>query len=288
MRLLSDRRPAQTARAEDPAAVAVSDDGKEEITLAGGFVTGVGMVGDTVRRGVGPWSPAVHTLLAHLESVGYPAAPRFLGIDEAGREILSFIEGQVPEGAHSKMVTDAALADVGRLVRALHHATAGFTLPSNLAWHFEWLGGPAPHVVCHHDLSPKNTVFRSGRAVAFVDWDMATPEAPIHYMVHAAWQFVPLATDEACVRQGWTRPPDRGRRLRALLDAYYLSNSERQGFAARVAERMEVTASGIEQLAAAGEPAFQRLVERGVPGAVRRDRAWVEAHAAELDGAILS
>ena len=45
---------------------------------------------------------------------------------------------------------------------------------------------------------------------------------------------------------------------------------------------------GIERLAAAGEPAFQHLVERGVPGAVRRDRTWVEAHTAELDGAIIS
>ncbi len=117
---------------------------------------------------------------------------------------------------------------------------------------------------------------------------MATPEAPIHDVVHAAWQFVPLATDEGCSRQGWTRPPDRGRRLRVLLDAYDLPDGERQRFGARVADRMEVTASGIERLAAAGEPAFQCLVERGVPGAVRRDRAWVEAHAAELDGAILS
>jgi hypothetical protein len=268
--------------------MSVNDDGKEEIKLAGGFVTGVARVGDTVRRGTGPWSSAVHALLAHLESVGYPAAPRFLGTDETGREILSFIEGQVPEGAHPDVVKDAALADVGRLVRTLHRATAGFTLPDGLAWHFESLGGPFPHVVCHHDLSPKNTVFRAGRAVAFVDWDMATPEAPIHDVVHAAWQFIPLATDEACARQGWTRPPERGRRLRVLLDAYGLPDGERRGFAARVADRMDVTASGIERLAAAGERAFQHLVERGVPDGVRRDRAWVEAHTAELDGAIIS
>ncbi len=108
------------------------DDGKDEIALAGGFVTGVARVGDTVRRGTGPWSWAVHALLAHLESVGYPSAPRFLGIDEAGREILSFIEGVVPDGAHTEVVTDAALADVGRRVRTLHRATADFTLPP--AW----------------------------------------------------------------------------------------------------------------------------------------------------------
>ena len=115
---------------------------------------------------------------------------------------------------------------------------------------------------------------------------MATPEAPIHDVVHAAWQFVPLASDEAGRRQGWTRLPDRSRRLRLLLDAYGLPAEERSGFAARVAGRMEVTASGIEALAANGEPAFRRLVESGVPGSLRRDRAFVEAHAGGLDSAV--
>ena len=67
-----------------------------EIPLAGGDVTeGVVRVGDTVRRPVGLHSPLVHALLAHLESVGFAGAPRFLGVDEAGREVLSYIDGEV-------------------------------------------------------------------------------------------------------------------------------------------------------------------------------------------------
>lgn len=142
--------------------------------------------------------------------------------------------------------------------------------------------------MCHHDLSPKNTVFRNGRTVAFIDRDMATPEATIHDVVHAAWQFIPLVSDEECERQGWVEPPERGRRLGLLLDTYGLPGGEREGFAARVAERMEITASGIEVLAAGGEPTFRRLAEGGVPGAIRRDRAFVEAHAGEFDSAIRS
>jgi hypothetical protein len=130
----------------------------------------------------------------------------------------------VPDGAHPEVVTDLALRDVGRLVRDLHRAVVGFELPSGQEWHFGSLSGPGPHLVCHHDLSPKNTVFRGGRAVAFIDWDMATLEAPIHDVVHAAWQFVPLLSDEECGRQGWSRPPERGRRLRLLLDAYGLAD----------------------------------------------------------------
>lgn len=254
-----------------------------ETPLPGGFVTKAVKVVGTVRRAVGPWSPAIHALLEHLEAAGYEAAPRYLGMDERGREVLSFIDGVVPDGAHPEVVTDLALRDVGRLVRDLHRATEGFGLPPGLGWHFESLGGAGPHVVCHHDLSPRNTIFRAGRTVAFIDWDMATPEAPIHDVVHAAWQFVPLASDEGSERQGWAGPPDRGRRLRLLLDAYGLPAEQRRGFAARVAERMEITASGIEALAADGEPAFQRLAESGVTAAIRRDRAFVEAHSEEFD-----
>jgi hypothetical protein len=115
---------------------------------------------------------------------------------------------------------------------------------------------------------------------------MATPEAPIHDVVHAAWQFVPLVSDEQCGRQGWSRPPERERRLRLLLDAYGLPDKDREGFAARVVERMEITASGIEALSADGEPAFQSLVESGVTDAIRRDRSFVEAHAGEFDSAV--
>ncbi len=96
---------------------------KEEIPLSGGFVTGAVSVGGTVRRKLGPWSPAVHELLEHLEREGCVWAPRFLGIDEAGREILSFVEGVVPNGAHPEIVTDLALRDVGLIVRGLHRAT---------------------------------------------------------------------------------------------------------------------------------------------------------------------
>jgi hypothetical protein len=35
-------------------------------------------------------------LLQYLQDVGFDRAPRPLGVDDAGREVLSFIEGDVP------------------------------------------------------------------------------------------------------------------------------------------------------------------------------------------------
>jgi hypothetical protein len=72
-------------------------DAGEKALLTGGRITqGVVRVGNTVRRPTGPHTPFVHSLLRHLEEVGFDGAPRVLGIDEQGREILTFIEETSP------------------------------------------------------------------------------------------------------------------------------------------------------------------------------------------------
>jgi hypothetical protein len=61
----------------------------EEI-LTGGNVSNVSRSGDTVRRELKPDSYKIHKLLKHLENKGFSYAPKFLGIDEKGREILKY------------------------------------------------------------------------------------------------------------------------------------------------------------------------------------------------------
>jgi hypothetical protein len=70
-----------------------------ERRLLGGNLGGAVRVGDTVRRSAGPWTPAVAALLRHLEHVGFDRAPGFLGLDQQGREVLSFVEGETVGGA---------------------------------------------------------------------------------------------------------------------------------------------------------------------------------------------
>jgi hypothetical protein len=262
-----------------------NDHHHREETLTGGFISTATRVGGTVRRPTGPWTPAVHALLRHLERVGFDGAPRVLGVDERGREFLSYVPGEVPTRATPEAVTGRALKGLGRLLRRYHGAVRGFELPPGAAWHHEPLPGEGA-IVCHNDLSPRNTVFRGDNPVAFLDWDLASPAPPAWDLAHAAWQFVPLSDDARCAEHGWHRPPDRTRRLRVLCDAYGLPPEDRAGFSGVVAKRMEATASGIERLAAEGVAAHQSLVREGVPASVRADRRWVERHAGELDAAI--
>ena len=64
-----------------------------EEVLAGGNMTAVVRVGDTVRRGAGPWTPTIHAFMRHLRAAGFASIPEPLGIDDRGREIISLLPG---------------------------------------------------------------------------------------------------------------------------------------------------------------------------------------------------
>ncbi len=149
-------------------------------------------VGDTVRRPAGASRTAVRDLLRHLEAVGFEGAPRHLGIDGRGREVLTWVEGDVPLPPYPAWaMTDTALADLGVLVRRLHDATVSFR-GAAADWSAEWAdprGGP---VICHNDLFPENVVFRHGRVVALIDFAMAAPGRPLWDLAIAADTWCPL------------------------------------------------------------------------------------------------
>jgi len=73
----------------------MEDVSREERMPAGRSGTKVWRSNRGVHRPTGPWTSTVHAFLRHLETVGFAGAPRVLGTDEVGREVLSFIDGDV-------------------------------------------------------------------------------------------------------------------------------------------------------------------------------------------------
>jgi Ser/Thr protein kinase RdoA (MazF antagonist) len=156
---------------------------------------GVVRVGDTVRRTIKRHGPtkAVRALLLHLEEVGFDGAPRYLGIDERGREVLSYVEGDValaPYPAWS--MTDSALTSVGRLLRRFHDATASFDRDGLAGWMTAWADPTGGDRINHNDPCPENIVFRDGEAVALIDFDLAAPGRPLWDVAIAARNWCPL------------------------------------------------------------------------------------------------
>lgn len=98
--------------------------------LTGGSVNPVVRIGDTVRRPTGPWTAAVHALLRHLERRGFTAAPRVLGIDDAGREMLTYLDGSAAlRPWPDAFLRTSGMTALGRMLGAYHHAVADFRPP---------------------------------------------------------------------------------------------------------------------------------------------------------------
>ncbi len=108
----------------------------DEERLAGGHTHAeIVRVGDTVRRPTGHWTPGVHALLRHLEARGYEGAPRVLGLDDQGRETLTYVPGAVVWPEHFALVqTETALAEVAVTIRRYHDAVADFEPPCDSTW----------------------------------------------------------------------------------------------------------------------------------------------------------
>jgi hypothetical protein len=107
-----------------------------ELPLTGDGVTpGIVRIGDTVRRPLRPFSLTVQAYLAHLHSAGFTGAPLPLGVDEQGREVLSFVPGDVPRNPlPPETAGEEVLVALARLIRALHEASAGWVPPPGAVW----------------------------------------------------------------------------------------------------------------------------------------------------------
>ena len=178
---------------------------KNEVPLAGGHTTvGVVRVDETTRRPPGPNAGFVRALLRHLELVGFAGAPRYLGVDEAGREMFSYLAGDVPEnlGHHD----DATLKSAGLLIRRYHDATSPlFDTVSCRETGIE--------IACHNDLSPCNTVFRDGRPCGLIDFDAAAPGPRAYDLGYAAWLWLDVGNDAYS-------SAEQCRRLQLFVSAY--------------------------------------------------------------------
>lgn len=193
---------------------------RDEVPLAGGRLTaGVVRVGETVRRPASAASAFVRSVLTHLESKHFTGCPRHCGFDERGREILTFLPGEVP--ARWRSFTDEQVTAGSILLRRMHDATREFA---------EKRGGG--DVVCHHDPGPNNTVFDpDGVPIAFIDFDLAAVGDPLEDLGYMAWSW--------CIASRPDRGPARAqaRQVRILADAYGLTAAQRRRLPGAIGER---------------------------------------------------
>ncbi|PWJ46897.1 Ser/Thr protein kinase RdoA involved in Cpx stress response, MazF antagonist [Quadrisphaera granulorum] len=250
-----------------------------------------------------PQSAAVADYLDHLAAAGFQGSPRYLGRDGAGRDVLTYLDGDVAADPPEPWVTDKGLLiSVAELLRELHEASAGyaaargFQAPQGSAW-MQWPlptdvdislvpEPPAPELISHNDITPQNVVVRDGRAVALVDFDLAGPTSRLLEVWVTAKYWVPLR-DPRDVWPTWGEV-DQASRLRVFVDAYGLSTSERETLVevgAEEAVRAWWRMRGAAEHLGGG---WARMWSAGSGEAITRRRAWIERHADDLTRAMQS
>jgi hypothetical protein len=240
-------------------------DARMEERLPGGNVGGAVLVDGTVRRRAGSWTPAVHALLGHLHEHGFYRAPRPLGHDASGREVLTFLPGTTvgdskpwPRWVHA----DETLLQVAGWLRDYHHAVADFVPPADAEWRMggHWAPG---EIICHNDAAPYNAAWVGDRLLGFFDWDFAGPAALEWDLAFTACAWVPMHARHVAAAEGFTAFGDRRRRLSLFLGAY--------GWEGQVADllavldrRLQAHCEDVLRLAREGDALFQQLVDNGV------------------------
>jgi hypothetical protein len=248
-----------------------------EQRLPGGRSFGAVRAGDEVRRPAQPWTATVHSVLRHLEDAGFDGAPRARGLDEQGRERLTFLPGQTMGEGTSPwpdwVRSDDALRQVGAWLRRLHDATVTFRPAADAVWFTGRTWQPGA-VIAHLDASPWNAVWADGALAGFVDWDTASPSRPEDDLAFSALTWVPLLTAAIAEPAGFGDPANRRRRFYLLLDAYGYAGDP-AAVRTAIIERVGRNVGMIRQLAAGGEPVFQRML----PWAADLERSGTEVAA---------
>jgi hypothetical protein len=254
------------------------DSGEE---LKGGSMSTVRRVGSTVRREAGPWTPQVHRLLALVRSRGVDMVPEPLGMDDEGREVLTYLPGDAGSSPlDARHRGDAVLTQAASVLRALHDATA------DVAGHWR-AGWRAPvrepvEVICHGDFAPYNCVFVGDDLVGVFDFDFAHAGPRVWDLAYALYRFVPLA--DPATAEGFGTPAEQARRLRLFCDSYGLA--DRSAVLGAVIERIQFMADFLLEGQEVGDERRIANIAAGHLAVYQHDLAYVESHRATFEAAL--
>jgi Phosphotransferase enzyme family len=251
----------------------------DEVLLHGGLTNAgrVTRVADTVRRP--PSSAATWALLDHLERVGFDGAPRFLGVDDRGREILSYLPGEAAIEPHQEWaLSDEALVSVAELLRRYHDAAVSFD-PAGHAWPDFVPAAFRDGLVSHNDPNLDNVIFSGGFAVGLIDFDLAGPGSAVWDVTCAARLWAPLRDERDLPEELRGRSLER---LRLFVDAYGLPRSERDRVVEAAVHTHDRCYRVVRAAVARGHGPFGRMWRDGGQARADRTRRWIASHGPEM------
>lgn len=242
---------------------------------------------DCVVRPGKVWTPYVQDFLRYLHEAGFTCVPRPYGIREDGRELVSFVEGEVFHAAlPDALFNDGVLSDAAKLLRRYHDAGAAYV--ERLSGEEPWMlpARKPAEVMCHGDFAPYNVTFLDGRVYGIIDFDTVHPGTRLWDLAYAIYRWVPFMAP--------ANPEHRGdlagqlRRLRLFADSYGMTEAERRDLPKAMIERLQSLISYMETEAAGGNEDMRKNIEAGHLTLYRRDIAYFEENGTAMTESLLS
>jgi len=174
---------------------------------------------EIVTRRAGPHTKTVHSFLRYLRDQGLECVPEPLSLC-GETETLRYIDGDCGGDGWQHQHDVRGLQSAARLLRRIHDASTGWQPPHDAVFNAPPTSGE-PDVYCHGDPGPWNFVWRTGEAVALIDWDFLHRGPRLGDVAYGLLWFAPLRDDLACLEwHHFSEVPDRRSRITAFLTAY--------------------------------------------------------------------
>ena len=263
----------------------MTNQSEKEEKLTGGNVSSVYRLGYTVRREWKTDSMKIHQLLKHLEDKNFSSAPMFLGMDDKGREILSYIKGEAGNYPLKQyMWSNIVLKEIAKMLRQYHDAVSDFPLTDE--WKpIDYTPGKV-EVVCHNDFAIYNIIFQDKKPVGIIDFDMAAPGPRIWDIVYTLYTCVPLSrhyhseTGEIVRYCSATDAIKLKERIQLFFDSYGIEGLN-EGVLDMVILRLQSLRQTMLRKASEGEFAFQQMIDRGELDHYQKDIDFIRTHGSE-------
>ena len=198
---------------------------------------GITRVGKLVYRPAGLWSEQVQRLLYYVRMQRFVKVPKPFGFDEQGREVVSFLPGEVsnyPLSANAASLQ--ALTSAAKLLRGYHDASIGFLATPHKPMNWQFPPRSPSEVICHGDFAPYNVVLNGRKAVGIIDFDTAHPGPRVWDIAYALYRWSPFTNPKNA--DGFGNIKVQIKRAVKFCEAYGLASEQKQGLGDLIIERL--------------------------------------------------
>lgn len=231
-------------------------------TLQGGREDKIFKQEEMVIRPANEWTSYVQDFLAFMHENGFQNIPKPYGVNEAGMEMVSFVEGTVyNDSLPDEILTDEILSDVAKMLRNFHDIGERY-IPKLTGQEIWMLPKRDPkEVMCHGDFAPYNITFADGCLHGIIDFDTLHPGPRIWDIAYAVYRWVPFVSPS---NPDYRKDlEEQIRRCKLFADAYGLNDSQREQLPDMMYERINSLVTYMRNEAAKGNEDVQKNIVDG-------------------------